>query len=444
MTYSAYRAGLEYLTTAKPWMGDGNFDLCKVRRVLAYLGDPQDALPSIHVAGTNGKGSVSSAVASILGASGYRVGLNVSPHLSKINERIVVDGVSVDDAWLGQFARDVRDAATRMVEKLSFHEAITCVAFLGFREFGLEWSVIEVGLGGRLDASNVIKRPVVSCITSIDYDHQDILGNSLSSIASEKAGISKPGAPLIVGPVAKEALASIRKVASKVGVSVLSYGIDFAADFVSYDEQARPKFNYRSKRLVSNHESFTSSLVGSHQIYNMSVALEAAIGIGISIDACRRGLEQVFWPARFERFVYRGNRSVTIDCAHNPAGVKAFISVLDTLGIGSIDLTFGVLETKQWREMVKMLAPRVNYWRLLSPQSNRAVSMQLLVDELKSYNARFVVYDQDQERYMLDLERGDTGQDLFACGSIYLIGKLRELFGRSAPQIWRRETNELR
>ena len=174
------RSGLEYLSKLTPWNGRGGFALEYITKVLERLGNPQDSLPSIHIAGTNGKGSVSSAVSSILAASGYRVGLNTSPHLEQMNERLVVDGLSVSDEFLGEFAFAVRNAAQRALVELSFHEAITAIAFLGFREIGVEWMVMEVGLGGRLDASNVISRPAATAIVTIDYDHQAILGNTLA------------------------------------------------------------------------------------------------------------------------------------------------------------------------------------------------------------------------------------------------------------------------
>jgi len=148
--------GKEYLGKLTPWNGRGGFALEGIIKVLKRLGEPQESLPIVHIAGTNGKGSVSSAVASILGSAGYRVGLNTSPHLQTLNERIVIEGMPLEDTTLGEICYDIRTAADRELVELSFHEAITAASFLAFRELGVEWAVVEVGLGGRLDASNVI------------------------------------------------------------------------------------------------------------------------------------------------------------------------------------------------------------------------------------------------------------------------------------------------
>ena len=192
-TVNKAQIGIAYLEKLTPWNGRGGFALEGIVKVLKRLGDPQDSYPTIHIAGTNGKGSVSSGISSILGAAGYRVGLNSSPHLQSLNERIAIDGLPIDSTALGEFCHDVRVAANRDLVELSFHEAITVVSFLAFREIGVEWAVVEVGLGGRLDASNVISRPAATAIVTIDYDHQAILGNTLAEIAAEKAGIIKQG-----------------------------------------------------------------------------------------------------------------------------------------------------------------------------------------------------------------------------------------------------------
>ena len=168
--------GLSYLNTLTPWNGRGGFALEAISKILKRLDNPQDSYPSIHIAGTNGKGSVSSATASILAATGYKVGLNTSPHLQSLNERIVFDGLPISMETLGEFAYDIRSVSAKALEELSFHEAITALSFLAFREMGVEWAVVEVGLGGRLDASNVISRPAATAIVTIDFDHQHILG----------------------------------------------------------------------------------------------------------------------------------------------------------------------------------------------------------------------------------------------------------------------------
>ena len=204
--------GLDYLATLTRWDGTGEFNLTALSRVLNYFGNPQDKVPSIHVGGTNGKGSVCVTTAAIIGAAGYRCGLATSPHLSRINERIVIDGHEVDDYSLSTLALELERSCVRKKETLTYHEALTAMSFLAFFENKVDWMVVEVGLGGTLDASNVISKPEISVITTIDFDHEDILGNSLRLIAREKAGIIKNGSRVVIGPMSAEAREIILKI----------------------------------------------------------------------------------------------------------------------------------------------------------------------------------------------------------------------------------------
>jgi dihydrofolate synthase/folylpolyglutamate synthase len=432
------RSGLEYLSKLTPWNGRGGFALEYITKVLERLGNPQDSLPSIHIAGTNGKGSVSSAVSSILAASGYRVGLNTSPHLEQMNERLVVDGRSVSDEFLGEFAFAVRNAAQRALVELSFHEAITAIAFLGFREVGVEWMVMEVGLGGRLDASNVISRPAATAIVTIDYDHQAILGNTLAEIAREKAGITKPGTPMISGFLPKEAANAVSKVVT--GVPLFRYGKDFGV--APLPQINKSTFGYWDK----NHGSgvgdlfhFSTPLPGMHQGHNMAVAAKIGLTVGMSQEDCRSGIEQVFWPGRLERIETVG-RPYVLDCAHNGAGVSAFIEYIHACGEKGIDLTFGVLDTKNWQGMLQALKPHVGTWRLLRPESERALPEEELIRELgvSGTEVRILRYNKDYERCVRDTIAEDNGHPAFVTGSMYMVGKLRSMLSVPPKPLWKR------
>ncbi len=441
-TVNQVKSGIEYLSGLKPWNGRGGFSLVELARVLGRLGNPQDKVPTVHIAGTNGKGSVSATTAAILGACGYRVGLNISPHLQKLNERIVVDGVPCSDDFLGEFAYAVRQAASRELVELSFHEAITAIAFLGLFECGVEWSVIEVGLGGRLDASNVISRPAATAIVTISFDHQAILGDTLGKIAAEKAGIVKQGSPLITGIVGKEADAVISKAA--VGVPHYKFGRDYDARLKTSDGSR--SIEYWGKEFAGRKEialEFTPTLDGMHQAHNFSVAATIGLVLGLPIDCVKAGLEGVFWPGRLEQISVSG-LNLVLDCAHNPAGVESFISFLESRNLKGIDLTFGVLDTKNWHEMVLKLKPYVGTWRLVRPNSERALDDELLVRELgeSGTGVRVECYKDDYERCLRDIFTDSGGGEAFVTGSMYMVGRFREMLSVPQRAIWNRASRD--
>lgn len=437
-TVNQVRLGIEYLSGLMPWNGRGGFSLAELVKVLGRLGDPQDKVPTVHIAGTNGKGSVSAATASILGACGYRVGLNISPHLQKLNERIVIDGLSCSDEFLGEFAYAVRQAAGKEGVELSFHEAITAIAFLGLFEFGVEWSVIEVGLGGRLDASNVISRPAATAIVSISFDHQAILGDTLGKIAAEKAGIIKPGAPLVTGLLGKEADTVITKLAA--GVSHYKFGRDYDARVKNVDGATAIEFwgkDFMAGKGVTF--DFTPTLAGVHQAHNLSVAASVGLVLGLPLERVKMGIESVFWPGRLESVSVSG-LTLTFDCAHNPAGIESFISFLESRGLRDIDLTFGVLDTKNWQEMVQKLRPYVSTWRLVRPESERALPQEILLQELQvsGTGVRIESYGDDYERCLREIFSQNGSGQAFITGSMYMVGRFREMLSVPERALWQR------
>lgn len=440
---SRSRLGFDYLGKLTPWNGWGGFDLSGIVKVLKRLGNPQDALPLVHVAGTNGKGSVSSAVASIMGAAGFKVGLSSSPHLQSLNERIVIDGSPLDDVAMGELSCDIRDAAQKCLVDLSFHEALTAASFLAFREFQLEWGVVEVGLGGRLDASNVISRPAATCIVTIDYDHQAILGDTLAQIAAEKAGIIKRGTPLITGLLPKEAAETVRRLAK--GTTCLELGRDYGYQAVGAGDNSR--FVYWGKEAGSGKEfklEFNSPLAGMHQGHNLSVAATIGLTLGMGPAAVVKGLEQVHWPGRLEQVEVDGT-ALLMDCAHNPAGIRAFVDYLHNRGERQIDLTFGVLDTKNWREMISLLIPLVSHWRLLTPDSERALELNEVEREIRvsGNEIRVSAYRDDYERYLKEILDCPDGRIRYITGSMYMIGKIRAMLGLPWRPLWHRHDSKI-
>ncbi|MDP9037494.1 MAG: Mur ligase family protein [Myxococcota bacterium] len=304
-----------------------------MREACSRLGLPERAFAAVHVAGTNGKGSVCAMVEAILRAEGAKTGLYTSPNLCRFAERIRVAGEPIADATLSRHLTKALDAGA----ELSFFEAATLAAFLAFREAGVDIAVIEVGIGGRLDATNVIPAPRAAAITRIAMDHADRLGATLVEIAREKAGIAKPGMDIIVGPASPEIRAAIDEVAHANGATTT--GIDGAS---------------APTRIA---------LAGLHQQANARVASALGARLGASSRAIEHGIARVEWPGRLELIEARSprgeERSFLLDAAHNVDGAQALGQHLRALGRnpGEVTLVFGALADKDWASMLDILSP---------------------------------------------------------------------------------------
>lgn len=430
--------GIGFLKGLELWDGSSTFTPHSITRVMKYFGDPQDKIPSIHVAGTNGKGSVCSALASIWGRQGHKVGLNISPHLVRINERIVVDGMSVSDDMLDFAGHELKQAVERTGTALTYHEALTAVAFLIFKELGLDLIVIEVGLGGRLDASNVLERPEACVITSIGLDHQNVLGQTIKEIAYEKAGIIKRGSRLYCGKIKEEALEVIERVANDQGVEKLIWGRDFESILLPRTELCPYVFEYKSPNGAAS--EFKPALKGAFQGRNMCLAIAVAEGLGISLPDAISGIEDFFWPARFERATYQGV-DLIFDCAHNIDGMQAVAETLKVEGLEDLDIVFGCLQTKNWHEMIETIKPFSTSWNLLLPQSTRAVPTSEISDYLSCSGIRARDLGGDYETFLRDLRPGRT---VLVVGSMYMVGALRQLIIPEERQLWQSERKHAR
>lgn len=425
--------GLDYLNQLEIWKGVGGFGVSKIAELMRRLGNPQDQIPTLHIAGTNGKGSVSATLASIMGAAGKRTGLNTSPHLHQFNERIVIDGVPVAFDILGTLALEIKRVSEELGIVLSFHEGITALSFLAFKELGVEFNVIEVGLGGRYDASNIISKPVAAVITSIDLDHQHILGDTRPKIAREKAGIIKASCPVITGPLDSESFEVVESIAHGHKSTMYSLGRDFfyTSNHDAKFGEALESFDFSSAQF--GNFAVEKGIRGRHQFDNMSVAIAAARSAGVDIKACQRGVREVFWSGRLEVFNWK-NRTVIIDCAHNPHGVRALVDNLKSWQLEDLEIAFGVLDTKDWEEMIDLLAPLGKEWSLLSPDSERALNTGKVASRLSSFGISFREFGRDYQAFIQNHET--SSRPLLLTGSIYLIGEMRPLFGLKDRVIW--------
>jgi dihydrofolate synthase/folylpolyglutamate synthase len=298
------------------------------------FGHPEQAFPTVHVAGTNGKGSVCAFVASMARAAGRNVGLYTSPHLVRLAERIQINGAPLDSAELGPLIERVMNEAP----DLTFFEAMTLSAFLAFRDAAVDLAVVEVGLGGRLDATNVIPPPRVAAITRIAFDHMAELGNTLEAIAREKAQIIKPGTAVVLGKLHPDARAVMLSRIEEVGARLVPLG---SPEPIAGAPLAYPR----------------AAMVGS----NLAVAVTVGRELGLSPEAMANGIEATNWPGRNELLHRNGQELTLLDCAHNPDGAVALSHLVDPAVLGEIEsrrevaLVFGALQSKNWKAMLQRL-----------------------------------------------------------------------------------------
>ncbi|MDE8702231.1 bifunctional folylpolyglutamate synthase/dihydrofolate synthase [Adlercreutzia equolifaciens] len=353
--------------------------------LLEELGRPQDDLRFVHVAGTNGKGSTCAYLASILQAAGYRVGLFTSPFIECFEERIRVNGANITTEELSRAVAAVRPCAEAVEKRTGDHptefELMAAVAFEHFRSSGCDVVVLEVGLGGRLDATNVIETPEVSVIARIGLDHTDLLGDTLAAVAGEKAGIIKPGVPVVSWPQDEEAMAVVERVCAERGCALTTP--DFASLHVEPLEWGKrgDAAEFSELRCFSYQgEEFVTRLLGSYQPANAALALETVRvlverGWDIPAEAQFAGVAAAQWPGRFE--VVASDPLTIIDGGHNPQGAQALAaSLADALGeegFGSVTFVMGVLADKDYGAMAAAIAPWARRVVTYTPDSPRAL-----------------------------------------------------------------------
>lgn len=403
------------------------FGLENIAALSAELGHPERSFKSIVVAGTNGKGSVTVMAETALRAAGLRTARYTSPHLVRLEERFVVDGREVDTADLRNALGTVQAAVDSLIHRgvlealPTFFEVATAAAFELFRRAAVEIAVLEVGLGGRLDATNVVT-PIATAITSIDFDHQAQLGNTIESIAREKAGIVKPGVPLVCGPVPETAERVIREICEAQQSRLIR-----AADVVRVVPQTGDDaIDLRTPERSL--DSITLALPGRHQRDNASVAVAlldelTSQGFAIPDWAVREGLANARWPARLERFTVRGV-DVLLDAAHNPAGARALSSHLEEIGWSRITLLFGAMHDKDVSGMLEALGPRCEAVVCTTAPSPRALPAEDLARVARPFAA--IVEAIDDPAAALDAALARR-RPVVAAGSIFLIGPLRDI-----------------
>lgn len=388
--------------------------------ILTRLDNPQNRYRAIHVAGTNGKGSIASALSSILEANGYRVGLYTSPHLVRFNERINVDNVPVSDAEVIAAYEVVKNAVQGDREP-TFFEYTTAMALRIFADRNVDWAVIETGMGGRLDATNLV-RPDVCIISNLSLEHQEYLGDSLEKIAFEKAGIIKPETPAVTGVRQPEAMAVLERTAAEKKAPLYRLGSDFTTT-----EMPDGSFTYRGIR--ETWEGMRTGLSGKYQIQNAAITLAACEilrdrSTDLRLENIRAGLLGNRWPGRLE--VVSQTPMVIMDGAHNLAAVECLTDFLrENFADRSITLVVGILEDKPYVNMLHALLPVCRNAILTQPDIHRALPADTLHEAAKMFHSDLTVIPSVARAVAHAVEQAEPSDLVCIAGSLYVVGEAK-------------------
>lgn len=393
------------------------FELERIAKVLKVFGNPQDRLRVIHIAGTNGKGSVCAFLSSILQEAGYKAGLYTSPHLIDVTERLQIGRENINRKEFTEILGEVKSVSESLRIKLTYFEILTAVAYIYFDREKVNIAIIETGMGGRLDATNVVRNPLVSVITNVDYDHTEYLGNTLAKIAREKAAIIKDHGIVVTAATQPEVLAVIKAQCRKKNSKLI-----------------------RADKKVKIPALWDLGLKGWHQKKNAACAIAAVRalqgqGVKVSERAIKQGLEKAFWPGRLELFkVFTTNhepRTVLLDGAHNPAGTRTLVENIKSniFSYKQLICVFGVLKDKDYQAMISQLGPLFDIAILTQPLSERALAVEKMMPLWREYLAQVNIYQKAPIGQALKKALALAGQRDLICvtGSLYTVGEARKI-----------------
>jgi len=421
---------MEHMSETLSWLYslEGRGEIYKLERMdqaLALIGNPHLKLRAVHIAGTKGKGSVAAMIDAIVRAAGYRSGLYTKPHLVNLTERTRIGGAEMPGGLMLDYITRLREVYERADLSLTFFEFTVALMFLYFAEAGVDLAVIETGLGGRLDSTNVV-RPDLSVITPIGFDHMERLGYTIAAIAGEKGGIIKPGVPVIIGARDPEARLVLNSIAAQRRSPVFMIGREFS--YRSHAPAHRLDYDGLGLRL----KRAEVGLAGPFQHENAAIALAAADnlraqGWKLEEEAIRRGLAEVVWPGRFDLVARRPD--VILDCAHNELAVEALLETI-AVELGPAikpRLVFGCLEDKQWERMAEMLGPRVRDVTLTRVTPKRPLEPEHLLPVFARHVPARVIRSPLEAigRVMAEAMQDDV---IVVTGSVYLVGEVYPWF----------------
>lgn len=414
-----YDETIEYIHSAY-WTGTKT-GLKRTQELLALLGNPEKQLKYVHVAGTNGKGSFCAMLSSILTAAGYKTGLYTSPYVNRFNERMAVNGTPIADEKLVAIIEKIRPLVDSMAEKPSEFELITCAAMEYFFEETCDIVVLEVGMGGEWDSTNVIEKPELAVITAMAYDHMKYLGNTMTEIASAKAGIIKNGCPTLIYGENPEAEKVFKQTCRQRGSTLYYSHPEKVAD--DRDSVYGHTFCY------PGYDELHLPLIGPHQIHNAALVLQAVEllkkqGWGISKKAVHEGLGRISWPARMELLCEKP--VILLDGGHNPQGAQAAAAALKELFPGKkIRFLMGVMADKDVDTMVESLLPLAECFYTVTPHNPRAMAAETLARKLEDLGVHAAAYEPLEAGIEAFVREAGEEDVLCAIGSLYLAGDVR-------------------
>ena len=414
-----YNKTLEYLYGLERF--GIKLDLSNTLSILKYLGNPHKKFPSVHIAGTNGKGSVAAIMQSVLSEAGYKTGIYTSPHLVDFRERIRINQIKIDKGYIQTFVSDLKKQIEK--NKYTFFETTTALAFNYFAQKNVDIAVVETGLGGRLDSTNVLS-PEIVIITTLSLDHTRTLGKTLKKIAFEKAGVIKENVPTIVESDKKEALDVIKSICRKR-----------KSEFLQVKRLCQWKI--KSKNLQSTYFQVNSNskeyknlkirMPGEHQVNNAATAILALEelkkkGWKITDYHIRQGLKNVIWRARFE--IFRKKPLVILDVAHNPEGIRTLIKTMDELTPHKKTIfIFGVMADKDYAQMLRQISKKAELILLTRPDYHRSASIQDLEKAVKIVKQEYMTFEKIKDAYFYALKTTSISDAICITGSHFTVGE---------------------
>jgi len=410
------------------------YNLERMRELVRRMGDPQNAFPSLHIAGSKGKGSTSAMATAILQAAGYRTGLYTSPHLHTFRERLRIDGELISRQRLTDLWEQARPVVESLPGTTTF-EIITLLAFLHFAAPPVDWAVLEVGLGGRLDATNVVT-PSACAITALSLEHTDLLGNNITDIAAEKAGIIKPGAPVVTGPQPPEAMDVIRRAAREAGAPLTTVGTDWRWKIREQSPDGLQLDIYGPDSTITD---VHIPLTGAHQAVNATIAVALVDALRyadmhLSPEIIREGLAHTYWPGRLE--LMSRQPTILLDSAHNQDSATRLKNALTTFPHQRLTLLFGVSADKDIAGMLEVLGKEADAIVLTRSFHPRAADPAWLAQIAQPLFPEKMIRTTDDTVSALAQALALTGPDdlILVTGSIFVVAAVREAWIKLHPQ----------
>lgn len=425
-----YDEAMKYITEVGNF--GSNYGLDRTYKLLEYLGNPEKELKFIHIAGTNGKGSTTSIITEILIGAGYKVGMYTSPFIEEFEERIQINRNNIPKNILASLMDEVKESVDKVIKEGYNHptefEIITVLMFLYFKKEKVDFAVIEVGLGGSLDSTNVI-RPILQVITSISLDHTNILGSTLKEIATEKAGIIKNGIPTVIYPQKEIVLEVIKNKCLEMNSQLyIADNQSFKFEDVINEDKIYQLIKYKEHEDIN----ILMPLLGEHQIINLSVAIKSIDVLNnknitnISIDNIAKSIKNVKWKGRLEVLGY--NPYVVIDGAHNIQGIETLNeNIKKYFKYENLYLILGILADKDVEEMIKIIAPSAKKIYAVTPNSTRAELAENLKNEIVKYNKNCKSFNKYEYAYLEALSDTNENDIIVVSGSLYMIGDMRKI-----------------